>query len=92
MFIKLKILCKKTLELRNQLRTALRFNNKQKISEYSYELAVVNSHIVDLVIDGLERVEKASPNNTISSSISGNVQTPENSPMKFNGIDWFWRK
>ena len=92
MIQKLRQLSSKTLELRDQLRIALRFNNNEKIYKYSYELTVINSQIVDLVIDLLERIEKTGSNNTISSPIPSDIKIIKHSPMNLDSIDRDRRK
>lgn len=87
MLKKLKALSSKTLEYRNLLRSALRFNNTQLISEYSFNLAIINSQIADIVIDALERIEKTDANNVIGSSIAGNVEVKEYTPVDFDSVN-----
>lgn len=84
---KIKYHCTRTKYLRNNLMTAMRFQNQSAINDMSHKLANNNALIADLIMDLLERVEKADPAGTITAAINANIEVSQDTPMNVHSID-----
>lgn len=84
--ILLENLTEEIKKLRIELNGALKFNNTSEIARLSKLLTYKNSKVSDVVMDILEKQRYADTNTTVSSTVTADINIPEDSATNLYSI------